>query len=94
MARRTGNRVEPRFPIGTLVRVVSDRDIPPEGFRLGSHGFTVWAEEIPDGALGVVVNSSETTYTRVMRSDEDVTAMILIEGEVLEVPYFHIRRVK
>lgn len=77
-----------------MVRVVSDRGIPPEGFRLGRHGFMVWAEEIPDGALGVVVNSPETTYTRVMRADEDVTAMVLIEGEVLEVPYFHVRRVK
>jgi len=94
VARRSSNRLEPRFPPGTLVRVVSDNGIPPEGFRLGSHGFTVWADEIPDGTLGVVVNTPETTYTRVRRADEDITSMVLVHGEVLEVPHFHIRRVK
>ena len=77
-----------------MVRVVSDKGIPPEGFRLGSHGFTVWAEEIPDGALGVVVKPRDTEYVRVKSDSDGLTAMILLDGEVLEVPHFHIRRVK
>lgn len=91
MSRRNANRrPKPRFPIGCLVRIVSDKGIPPEGFRPGD-GFDVSTEEIPEGSVGVVVNQPGTRYIK-SDLDGEIMSWVLVCGHILEVPHFHLRR--
>jgi hypothetical protein len=91
MARRGGNRRDrPRFPVGCLVSLVSDKGIPPEGFRPGG-GFEVHSEEIPEGSVGIVVNPPFAHYFGVGPGQE-IMSWVLVLGVILEVPHFHMRR--
>ena len=88
---RSGNKREaPKFPVGCLVRLVSSRSMPPEGFRLES-GYSITTEEIPDGSLGVIVHPPFVRYVS-SDPDRDIMAWVLVGGQVLEVPHIHIRR--
>ncbi len=89
--KSSANRREnPRFPTGCLVRVVSDKGIPPEGFRPGG-GFDIITEEIPVGSVGVVVNPPSSRYIK-PDFDSDIMSWVLVLGQLLEVPHFHLRR--
>lgn len=88
--REGGSRTGSRFPVGCLVRFVSDRGITPEGFRLEvGRGLSV--QEVPEGAMGVVVNPPSAVYPGVM--GKDIMCWVLVHGELLEVPFPHLRRV-
>jgi hypothetical protein len=76
--------------VGALVRLVSDGDFPPEGFRSGG-GFEVLTVEIDIGALGVVVNQPSTRYVLCVQ-DREMMVWVLVEGQLLEVPNVHLRR--
>ena len=87
------NRVpEPRFPVGALVRLVSDQGILPEGLSLG-FGMDVVSEDLADGDIGIVVNKPCSQYTPCVAQDE-ITSWVLVRGSLLEVPHFHMRRVR
>ena len=48
---KSGNRQRtPKFPVGELVRVTSDKHIPPEGFRPGSGALYPIRSDDEDGA--------------------------------------------
>jgi hypothetical protein len=86
-----GSRTGSRFPVGCLVRFVSDRGITPEGFRLtAERGLSV--EEVPEGTMGVVVNPPSAVYPGSVMG-KDIMCWVLVQGELLEVPFPHLRRV-
>lgn len=91
MTRHSPNRRrEQRFPVGCLVHFISDKGIPPEGFT-SCGGFDMSVEEIPVGSLGIVVKSPYTAYAPNVYCG-DLVSWVLVGGQVLEVPHFHLRR--
>lgn len=94
MRKQTGNKLpEPRFPVGCLVRIVSDKGISPEGFRRGGSGFSVDMAELVEGDVGIIVKPPGVRY---IKTDPrgDIMSWVLVRGEMLEVPHFHLRRVQ
>lgn len=81
----------PKFTVGELVRLVTSRGSPPEGFRTTS-AFEACAVEVPEGAVGVVVNPPSSSYS--LHEQGDIMSWVLVDGHVLEVPHPHIRRMR
>jgi hypothetical protein len=76
--------------VGCLVHFVSDKGITPEGFT-SCGGFDIAVEEIPVGSLGIVVKCPYTRYAS-WENDANLVSWVLVGGQVLEVPHFHLRR--
>ena len=79
-----------KFPVGALVRLVDSNGFPPEGFHPGC-GFEVLTIEVPAGAVGVVVNPPSTRYALSVR-DQNLMIWILVDGQLIEMPNIHLRR--
>ena len=86
-----GSRAGSRFPVGCLVRFVSDRGITPEGFRFEAGSGSLRVEEVPEGSMGVVVNPPNAVYPG-SAMGKDIMCWVLVHGELLEVPFPHLRR--
>jgi hypothetical protein len=72
---------------------VSDKGISPEGFRRGGCGFDVDMAELDEGELGIVVKPPGVRYIKTDPRGE-IMSWVLVRGEMLEVPHFHLRRVQ
>lgn len=92
MASKLNRAPEPRFPVGALVLFVSDRGIMPEGLSPG-FGIDAVSEDLEEGDIGIVVKAPHAQYTASVPEDE-ITSWVLVRGTLLEVPHFHMRRVR
>jgi len=92
--KHDGNKLpDPRFPVGCLVRIVSGKGISPEGFRRGGSGFSVDMAELDEGDVGIIVKPPGVRYTKTDPGG-DIMSWVLVRGEMLEVPHFHLRSVQ